>query len=79
MAENFDTLLKTEEQPTETIIEQVNEDIYVNKYLDNGSSLNDVEDVYLEIKNGSLTSTSLTLIITDYSGGKYVYGESYRI
>lgn len=33
MAENFDTLLKTEEQPTETIIEQVNEDIFKSSKL----------------------------------------------
>lgn len=74
----YSTLLMVKE--TDKLdFEQVNEEIYVNKFLDNGSSLNDVDDVYLEIEEGSLTNYGATIIITDYSRGKYIYGSPFRV
>ena len=74
----YSTLLMVKE--TDKLdFEQVNEEIYVNKFLDNGSSLNDVDDVYMEIEDGSLTNYGATIIITDYSRGKYIYGSPFRV
>lgn len=43
------------------------------------TELNEVENVSMVIKEGTLTNTSATVIITDLSGKNYTYGESYRI
>lgn len=59
--------------------EFVNEDIYVNKELDNGAELNEVENVSMEIEKGTLTKTGATIIITDLNGNKYSYGDPFWI
>ncbi len=59
--------------------EQINEKIYVNKVVDNGAELNEVENVSMVIKEGTLTKTSATVVITDLSGKRYIYGSWFRI
>lgn len=59
--------------------EQINENIYVNLSLDDDTELNELEHVSMSIKEGTLTNTSATIVITDYSGGKYIYGDPFRI
>ena len=41
--------------------------------------LNEVENVSLKIKEGTLTKTGATIIITDLNEEKYTYGEYFRI
>ena len=59
--------------------EYINEPIYVNDDLESGAELNELKHVKMEIKEGSLTNISATIIITDYSGHKYIYGDTYTI
>lgn len=72
------TFLETKEtDKIETI--QINEPIYINTYIDNGAELNEVKNVTMTIKEGTLTKTSATIIITDLSNQKYTYGGYFRI
>ena len=57
----------------------INDKIYVNEDIDNGAELNEVKHVRMDLVDGTLTSTSATIRITDYSRGKYTYGSLYRI
>ena len=59
--------------------EWINEKIIVNEDLDNGSELNELEHVRMDIVDGTLTKTSAKIKITDFSGNKYTYGDPYRI
>lgn len=59
--------------------EWINERIIVNEDLDNGSELNELEHVRMDIVDGTLTKTSAKIKITDFSGNKYTYGDPYRI
>lgn len=43
------------------------------------SSFNDVKNVIITIKPGSLTRTNTTVSISDFSGNKYTYGSWFRI
>ena len=59
-------------------------DIYVAKKKDTLSNLcnikvDDLEDVNMMIKDGTLTRKGATIIITDKSNRENVYGDSYRI
>ena len=42
-------------------------------------SINNAVGVTMAIKEGTLTKTGATVVITDVSGKKNVYGEEYRI
>jgi len=73
----YSTLLKV--NSTDKILnEQINEDIFVNKDVYNDVELNELEHVKMDIRDGTLTRTSATVIITDYSG-KYRYGSDFRL
>lgn len=71
----FLTAVETLKEPTE----QINEKIIVNDDLDNGSELNELEHVKMDIVNGTVTSTSARVRITDLTNGKYSYGSDFRI
>ncbi len=45
----------------------------------NEQKMNQVDGVSIKIKEGTLTNTGATLIITDITDNNYSYGESYRI
>lgn len=47
-------------------------------YLNNQKT-NQVDSVSIEIKEGTLTNTGATIIITDTTDKNYSYGEEYRI
>ena len=47
--------------------------------IDNVNELDEVEDVSMVIKDGTLTRRGATVIISDTSGMDYTYGEEYRI
>jgi len=47
--------------------------------IDNIDEINDAENVTMVIKDGTLSSTGATVIITDLSGKDNVYGNAYRI
>ena len=47
--------------------------------VDNGAELNEVEDVMMNIKEGTLTKIGVTVIITAYSYKDYIYEEAFRI
>lgn len=66
---------ETDKEPSD----QVNEPIYVNDMPGDDSSFNDVKNVIITIKPGSLTRTSATVSISDFSGNKYTYGSWFRI
>ena len=74
---NNSILLKTVE--LEEGQDFINEKIYVNEENDNGSELNEAKHVRMDIVDGTLTRTGATIRITDYTKGKYTYGEPYRI
>jgi len=74
----YSTLLKTIETD-KNINEQINEEIYINKNFDNESDLNELEHVSMTIREGTLTRTGATIIITDYSDNNYIYGSSFRL
>ena len=57
----------------------INEKIIVNEDLDNGSELNELSHVRMDIVDGTLTRTGAKIKITDFSGNKYLYGEFYRL
>lgn len=48
-------------------------------FLPKEEKLNEVENVSIEIKEGTLTATSATIIIKDSSKEKKTFGEAYRI
>ena len=59
-------------------------DIYVAKYLEslNDKCITKIDDLILvtmEIKNNTLTNTGATVVITDLSNRKNIYGTPYRI
>lgn len=61
-----------------------NNNVYVAKEKDNvydtcSFHLNDLENVSMKIKEGTLSSSSATIIITDTSNQDYIYGESYYL
>lgn len=58
---------------------QINEDIFINAELKNKDEMNELKNVYMEIKEGTLTEEGVTIIITDYSGNKYSYGTWFKI
>lgn len=60
-------------------MEQVQEKIIVNDQYVSKEELNEIREVSMKIKEGTLTSSSATIIITDLSGGKWLYGSSYSI
>jgi hypothetical protein len=80
---NNSTLLSTKELDGDIADgdtrEWINERIIVNEDLDNGSELNELEHVRMDIVDGTLTKTSAKIKITDFSGNKYTYGAPYRI
>lgn len=47
--------------------------------IDNVNELDEVKNVSMVIKDGTLTRKSGTIIITDLGGKDYVYGQEYRI
>lgn len=47
--------------------------------IDNINELDEVKDVSMVIKDGTLTRNGATIIITDNSDMNYTYGEEYRI
>lgn len=74
----YSTLIKvieTDKVPSEYI----NEKIIVNKELESGVELNELDNVTMSISPESLTKTSAKIVILDYSGNKYVYGSDYYI
>lgn len=59
-------------------------DIYIAKNMDSlddkcSIKIDDLSGVSMTIKNGTLTNTSATVVITDTSGRENVYGSQYRI
>ena len=48
-------------------------------FLPKEESLNEIDTITMEIKEGTLTSKSATIIIKDTSKEKNTYGEEYRI
>lgn len=59
-------------------------DIYVAKYLESINDkcllkINDLEGVTMTIKEGTLTKTGATVIITDTSNRENIYGTPYRL
>lgn len=59
-------------------------DIYVAKYLESINDkcllkINDLDGVTMTIKEGTLTKTGATVIITDTSDRENIYGNPYRI
>lgn len=59
-------------------------DVYVAKYMDSLNNkcsikIDDLDGISMTIKDGTLTRKGATIIITDTSNRKNVYGESYRI
>jgi hypothetical protein len=57
----------------------INEKIIVNEDLDNGAELNELERVRMDIIDGTLTNTGCKIKLTDFSGNKYIYGDSFRL
>ena len=47
--------------------------------IDNVNELDEVKDISMIIKDGTLTRNGATVIINDTSGMDYTYGEEYRI
>lgn len=47
--------------------------------IDNVDELNEIEGVSMVIKDGTLTRTGATIVITDISGRDNAYGSEYRI
>lgn len=47
--------------------------------INTDSKLNEEEDISMIIKEGTLSRTGATVIITDVSGKDNVYGQEYRI
>lgn len=61
-----------------------NKDIYVSKYKDNlidncSMKINDIDGLSMTIKEGTLSNSGVTIIITDISDKNNIYGEEYRI
>lgn len=50
-----------------------------NEIINNDIELNESEDITMTIKDGTLTKSGATIIITDVSGKNNVYGTPYRI
>ena len=74
----YSTLIKAEE--TDKLeYEYINEDIYVNQLTTTKVDLNELEHVEITIKEGTLTNIGATIVIRDFSGHKYSYGEPYII
>lgn len=74
----IDTYYCTKEKDIVT----VNWKIKTSKFtctIDNIDELNEAENVSIIIKDGTLTKTSATIIITDLSGKNNVYGTAFRI
>ena len=59
--------------------EEINEPIIVTEKIMSDAELNEIEGVVMTIKEGTLTPTGTTVVITDYSGKSHIYGEEYRI
>jgi len=57
----------------------IDEKIIVNEDLDNGAELNELEHVRMDIIDGTLTNTGCKIKLTDFSGNKYIYGDSFRL
>lgn len=57
----------------------VDEEIYVNSPLTYHGTLNEIEGVYMQIKDKTLTKTGATIVITDLSGKNNIYGKEYRL
>lgn len=47
--------------------------------VENTPRINEIEGVSMKIKDGTLTSTGATIIITDTTGEENIYGSEYRI
>ena len=75
---NNSTLLEVKEAGVDKR-DWINEEIIVNEDLDNGSELNELEHVRMDIIDGTLTKTGAKIKITDFSGNKYTYGGFYRL
>ena len=43
------------------------------------TKIDDIKDIKMTIKEGTLTNKSATIVITDTTGEDYTYGEYYRI
>ena len=59
--------------------EEINEPIIVTEKIMSDAELNEIEGVVMTIKEGTLTPTGATVVITDYSEKSHIYGEEYRI
>ena len=80
----IDTYYCTKEKDIVTIIHYLkntkfncpidNEDIIENKI-----EISNLEGISMDIKDGTLTNTGVTVIITDITGNKNTYGEYYHI
>ncbi len=75
---NNSTLLRAIETDKE-ISEQINEEIIVNDDLESDVELNELEHVRMDIVEGTLTSKSAKVRITDFSNYKYSYGSDFKI
>lgn len=58
--------------------------IFITKYKEslNGrceTKIDDIKDIKMTIKEGTITNKSATIVITDTTGEDYTYGEYYRI
>ncbi|MBQ6841212.1 MAG: helix-turn-helix domain-containing protein [Bacilli bacterium] len=74
----YSTLLSVKE--TDRVIgNQINEAIIVNDLEKTTVELNEVDSITMEIKEGTLTTTSATVMITDVSGHKWSYGSEFRV
>ncbi len=75
---NHSSLIKVKE--TDRIgLDQIQDKIEVNRGYIIKDELNEIKEVSMKIKKGSLTPSSATIIINDLSGGKWIYGSSYII
>ena len=74
----YSTIIKVVETDKE-INEYINEDIFVNEIYDNESELNQLDDIIVKIKEGSLTTKSAIVIVKDYTKNKYLYGDYFRL
>lgn len=71
---NYSTLLRIKET-YKVDSEQINEPIYVNKKYET----DELDKIDMTIEEGSLTSTSATVIIKDLSGYNTIYGSTFII